>query len=185
MPESDYSNGTIEILGIDPGNSTGICVLTVDSYTFDIIKVDSWLIELDVLTNSKNDIVRLRFLSNIIKRILKRFNIRIMGVELAFMNIKFPKAGIKLAQYITTIIQTIDQYDKRMTVYTLAPKLVKTSFTKNGTAEKDDMLKEIKSRNLDDILDIESMSQHEIDAFAVANTVLEYYKRNPLMVVAF
>ena len=185
MPESEHPNGVIEILGVDPGNNTGICVLTIDSYTFKIIKVDSWLLELDVLTNSKNDIVRLRFLSNVIKRILKRFDIKIMGVELAFMNIRFPKAGIKLAQYVTTIIQAIDQYNDRMPIYTLAPKLVKTSFTKNGTAEKDDMLEEIKKRDLDGILNIDSMSEHEIDAFAVASTVLEYYKKNPLIVITF
>lgn len=177
---------TFNIVGIDPGNNLGVSILTIEykNNNFNIINVDA---KTYVLDNYKLDITidkhisRLIYLKEIVKDICNTYNPLVVCLESAFMNSRFPKAVITLSQYVTTVELTIVETNNFIKVFKYAPKFIKSEVC-TGDADKKDMKKAIsKIKELKNLMVLDSLTEHAIDATAMVYVGLKEIRRYPLL----
>ena len=122
--------------------------------------------------------------SNIIykeyKELVVDLNATYHASEDAFYNPGRPNAFLSLTMCITTLERALlDLYIEdailldQAVVYKFAPKLVKKSFSSDGTSDKTDMLTTLKTSNIkfNKKIIIDELVEHEIDAIAVGYTL--------------
>lgn len=165
---------TIKIIGIDPGNNTGISIYTLSLPDFKIINIDSRLYQLDTFINPIDSIfynkmmMRCQILYNIVTSLLKEYDPVAIAYESAFLNAKYANAVIQLTQYTSTIEQAIFNYNTFIRIFKYPPKWIKKYVGAGGTADKDDML--INLSTLPELQNLQlpiNLSEHEIDAISI------------------
>ena len=172
------------IIGIDPGNNFGISIFTIDSITKEIINIDTEFYILEHYVSSyTNDkvIAKLEYIQIIVDYLIDRYEPVGIAFETAFMNIRFPKAVINLSQYVGTLERSIVIKNCFISIFKYAPKYIK-SVVSTGDAGKNDMLKAIKSvPELNNKITTDNLTEHEIDAIAIAYTMLKEIREFPLI----
>lgn len=169
----------IYLLGIDPGTNLGLSIIELDSM-FNILSIKT------ITYIQKEPIMfkRLYNLSYYIHKILEAYQPVLVGMEAAFMHAKYPKAVIVLTEYITTIETTIRNFNSFTKIYKYPPKFVKSMFTSSGIANKEDMLYSLNNiLEIRDKIDLSNVTEHEVDATAIAYTALADLRKDYLRVL--
>ena len=166
---------SFNIVGMDPGNNLGLSVLEIDSNTLKILSIRTYRYILDRQIDNDTDNVSLskwNLIQEIVSAIASTYNPLIVAMESAFLNIRFPKAIITLGSYTTVLEMSWSNYISSNRFFKYPPKYIKKIVGK-GDADKLDMMKNISSiEELNQHLDVTSLSEHEIDATAIAYTAL-------------
>ena len=164
------------ILGIDPGKNLGLSILSIDVNTYKILNSTTLTFKLD--REEDDMLTRLTTLNNIITNIQAIYKPIACGYETPFMNSKFPKAVGQLSQYVSIIELTLRTNNPFIKIFSYAPKYVKAAFFNNngisGNANKDDMLSNLLTiKELVAVTSPDMMTEHEVDATAIAYIVLQ------------
>lgn len=179
-------DNTFYLIGIDPGNNLGISIFHIDN-NFNILDITTYTHCLDhfYFSISPNKIInKLYYLKSIITNLLDYYHPLSVSIESAFMNNKFPKAIMNLSQYVGTIELSVREYSSFIKVFKYAPKYVKSVICK-GDANKEDMLTNIKKiEEINKHLDYSNITEHSIDATAIAYTSLIEIREDPFILAA-
>ena len=170
-------------ISIDPGlNTCGIAIFTFDNNRFSV-KSTKLINNLRKLTDKEKVIAkkytdRLAKLDTIVRVIDDMFD-ELLGegyeivtliVEAPFYSSFRPSAFGSLVETISLIRYNV-AFRRDVEFFAMEPMLVKKIFTDRGMANKDDMktklLSKIQTKELDCPIDIDSISEHEIDAIAI------------------
>lgn len=166
-------NSTYNIIGTDPGGHLGVSILTVDSNTLQILSVNSLTITLDRYVENDNMIDKLNFLHNIITNLYSIYVPVAVAMEVSFMNMKYPNAVMILTQYVSTIERAWNISNPYLKIYKYAPMYIKSVVSGTGKADKDDMRLAIsKNKELKKLVNLKTMTEHEVDATGIAYTAL-------------
>lgn len=168
---------TFKIIGIDPGTNTGVSIYTLALPNFEIINIETRLYILKnlVLDPDPTDIYRnhmyerVKLLYDIVQGLIEEERPLAVAYEAAFMNSKFATAVIQLTQYTSTIERAIRDVDSSIKILKYPPKWIKKYVGAGGTAAKDDMLSNLQSIPvINNLLPLNKLSEHEIDATSIA-----------------
>lgn len=174
---------TFNIIGFDPGKNLGFSCITVKSDDFSIINIETRIYYLDDMIYTPHAMFnKLEYLNTIVNHILIEKRPVLVGMEQVFKH-RFANAVIQLAQYTSVIEYTVRSYDPYLRFFTYPPKLVKKLIGATGDADKNQML-----RTINKIPDIspfirEGITEHEVDATAIAYITLEHFKKIPEMIL--
>lgn len=175
------------ILGIDPGNNLGLSIIKVDPFNFYIKTIYTYTHYLNrIVGTDVNEyfLKRKLHIRNIITNLYKRHNINIIGIELAFVNNKFPRSAITLSEYISFIELTIFNLSSRIKIFKYPPKSVKQLMCGNGNSNKIRVLDTIKTINeLQPHLNYDLLTEHSIDALAISYITLKKIRNNNLLCI--
>lgn len=165
------------ILSIDPGiNNTGLAVLDNTSQ-FTVIETvlvknarkftdDEKLLEKEYGTRA----VKVEAILKTVRELLCKYNIETIAIEAPFYNALTPVAYGSLLEVIFAIKYDIVVKGKYI-FKLIEPLLVKKMFTNKGMAAKDLIKEFLKIKKEDGSIliafDIDTLSEHEIDAIAV------------------
>jgi Holliday junction resolvasome RuvABC endonuclease subunit len=178
-----------KIIGIDPGGNTGISIMTIDD-EFNIKDIEPLTLKLDDYTKSTNSetrsVDRLIALDSVITDILESHDPIAVGMEIAFINKRFPLSGLSLSKYTAVLDVAIRKALPRTVVFRLAPKLIKSEVGAGGKAIKDDMYENLLSISEVSryILDNEQCDEHNIDATAICYVILKLLKQDPTVLLS-
>ena len=169
----------IKIIGIDPGNHIGLSVLYVNPKDLSINSIFTKTITLERLLDGKNMVDRLILLRSIISDIYYSFLPTSIAIETSFLNMRYPKAVIQLSQYVGVIELSFLEIDPTLKIFKYAPMYVKSVVSGKGIANKDDMAIAIKNNNeLNKLINADLVTEHEVDATAIAYTSLLEFRNN-------
>ena len=172
---------SISILGLDPGNNLGVSIVHVDSTTLDIVGIETktYVLEKYVTTTDNIMLNKWIVLENIIRYLSETYQPYVVGMEAAFLNLKFPKAIINLGSYTTIIEMTLNRYVRYLKLFKYAPKYVKKSVG-CGDADKLAMLNFMTSiPEINKCINLYGRTEHEVDATAIAYTALKEVRKYP------
>jgi len=179
---------TFNILAIDPGNNLGVSIMTINALDFSIVNIYSRTIILDSLVpdiHSDKMLYKLNALSSIVSDLIYNYSPLAVGIETAFLNSRFPKAVMQLSQYTAIIEMSINSINSFIKIFKYAPRYIKSNVGAGGNANKEDMLSNILTiGELMAHVDIKNMSEHEIDAIAIAYTTLKEIRNYPMIMYA-
>lgn len=173
---------TINILSIDPGSNLGVSIYTVTVPELQIVNIITYNINLNSITVTDHDtlLYKLRYLKDTIASLCYMYQPRILAIEAAFVNARFPKSGMYLAQYISVIKMTTVELNSYIRIFEYAPKYVKSYIGAKGTADKNDMCRVIKTiPDIVNIINIDMLSEHEIDSLAIGYICIEEIRAIP------
>lgn len=171
------------IVGIDPGNHTGIAIISIDEHKLHILNVKCFTINLDkLITTDENNyyLKRKLELNRVLVDIYQNYGIGVVGLEVPFVNPKFPKSAITLSDYISSIEIQLYNLNPNIKLYKFPPKSVKALVGATGDATKDDMLSNImKIKELRPYLTGLELTEHSVDALSIGYITLEDIRNNP------
>jgi len=182
-----YNN--FNIIGVDPGsNFVGVSVLEVNVETFQIHKISSETINLSKIksrTEPNYDITyKMDNLLHYLTELFRANNPSVVSIENPFMFSKRPGAVIPLAKSLAIIEQAAITYDDSVLIYRISPSEVKNAIGAKGNADKDTMLSTLEHHPiLGYYIDIERMSEHEIDAVAMGYGAYMAVCNNPYLLI--
>ncbi|MGE3593076.1 MAG: hypothetical protein AB7G52_11385, partial [Arcobacter sp.] len=100
-------------------------------------------------------------------------------------NSRFPKAVMQLSQYTAIIEMSINSINSFIKIFKYAPRYIISNVGAGGNANKEDMLSNILTiGELMVHIDVKNMSEHEIDAVAIAYTTLKEIRTYPMIMYA-
>jgi len=162
----------IRLMGIDPGTSTlGVAILELDNQ-FNITSIITRCIDASkqktIFRENANLEYRISVIGNEIEHDLNKYNPIGMAIELPFINPRRISSIIPLARLLGVLMdKSINNNPHRM-IYKKSPSEVKNAVGAKGGADKDAVLEAIlKIDEISDKIDLESMTDHEVDAIAV------------------
>lgn len=171
---------TVRIMGIDPGsNFLGVGVLYIDLKTDNIVDIKSVPIDLTKLVKIKPLyrtplLHRLLLLKHRITKIYNHFLPTHLAMETSFINMKRLGAVIPLTQSITILQTTVSELHPLIHIYNYSPHNIKKSLgfkSQRGKDDKELMYQAVKSnKELNKHISIDKLTEHEIDAIAIAYT---------------
>lgn len=178
---------TFNIIGIDPGNNTGISILNIDANTLKLLHIHTLFFKLENYSSNiieDNLLSKLVYIKEIVHYLSNTYNPIVVGIESAFMNTRFPKAIINLSQYVGTLELEFKLCNNFTKVLKYAPKYIK-SIISTGDADKKDMSKGIsKIKEIKNLVpNIKELTEHEIDAIAIGYVTLEEIRKYPLYLI--
>ena len=181
-----YDN--IYLISIDPGNNTGIAIYELNSATLDIVSITTHVVVLNNYVTNNIDISLDRNLTlyNVCRRLSETYQPHVVAIEAAFMNSRFPKAVMQLSQYTLTVERTFYSDNEFIKLFRYPPKYIKKYIGGGGSADKDGMLEAI--RVIPDItnnVDVDIISEHEVDALAIGYITIAELKRRPHMLISY
>lgn len=176
------------IVGIDPGNNTGICILEYDPITMTVVSLKTEFICLDnVIDQSSPDKAREKVLAaqRVGNYISQVHDPVCVGLESAFMNTRFPRAVIQLSQYVGMLESALINGNNFIKIFKYPPKLIK-SIMGSGDNKKIDMTEAVikQPELIKHINNIHMLTEHEIDSICIAFCVLQDIRKYPLVTVA-
>jgi len=169
------------IMGIDPGSRTmGVCVMEM-SPALEIVSIHTFspVISRDDSTGIYDNIItRLKKLDFIIRSIYSIYKPTIVSMESSFINASRMGAVIPLTKsigLIETVLATIDEHIK---IVSIPPSVIKKVF-KSKQKGKDSVTEALMAKkSIVRMLNVDRMSEHSIDAVAIAYTLLSFLKGN-------
>lgn len=175
----------IKIIGIDPGNHLGLAILHINPINMVIEYIDTRTITLETYSLSKDLNFRLLLLQNIITDIYYNIKPNCVAMEAAFLNSRYPKAVVQLSQYTGLIECTFNSVDPTLPIIKYPPMYVKSIAGGTGKADKSDMATAVtNNKELSSLINIEIMTEHEIDAVCIAYTALLEIKKYNMYLLA-
>lgn len=174
-----YTNDLINIVGIDPGGNTGISIIGLHPMTLNIESIDTRVFVLDSYGIDTDMIYRLQTIDKLMRWLIETYQPNMIGMESAFLNQRYPKAIITLSSYTTMLEYCINKYSIYTELIKYPPKYIKKVICSGG-ANKQDMLTGVSSiKEITNKIDITKLSEHEIDATAIAYTVIQEIRNYP------
>lgn len=181
-------SNNFNILGIDPGTNTGISIINLNYEDLSINYIKTFTINLnnyidESLPKIYKDADKLLALESILMDLLIEYNPKILAMENAFFNKKFPLSGLILSSFVGVITMTVRKFNKKLKIYKLQPKYVKSNIAK-GDAFKDDMKLAVKNNEvLNKYINVEEESEHSIDATAIAYVLIKILNEYPYVLL--
>lgn len=182
------------IMGIDPGSRTlGVSIFTVKptgestikDFDLEIMDIKTITLHIDNDTTGLFDNVTARTLKlkRFIKAIYYIYRPAMTSIESSFVNMSRLGAVLPLTKAIHTIESTLVELDRYAKIVSIPPGAVKKAFDSKQKG-KDAVLVALKNKKelVDLIGDVAKISEHEVDAVAIAYTLLEYLKTTGGMV---
>jgi len=178
---------TIRIIGIDPGTTTvGVAIVDV-TLEYKIVNIETILIDakyVNVNNNYTSLYNRLSYIENRIYEIIQTYRPHMVSHENAFLFHMRPGAYGPLSQSILAITNGIYKANPYMYIQGFAPKYIKKIFSDKGTSDKDGMLSYMRGINeITDLINIERISEHEIDAIAIVFTMIDHVQNNDVILL--
>ena len=180
-------NDYINIISIDPGTNMGISIITLEIPSLRIVSVNTCSIDLSLLTKpnelENNLLLRTQAIMRIVTGIMEDYKPRVLAMEAAFVNTRFPKSVMYLSQYIASISLAVTTADPFIKIFNYPPKKVKATVSVGG-ANKDDMLTAVsKIDELNKHIVIETLTEHEIDSLAIGYAYIKELRENPVLML--
>lgn len=179
---------TFTLLGIDPGNNVGVAIYTVNAKTLEVISVSTRLFILDNhIDATAIDRIPLKILAlnAIVNELIVKYDPLVVGFELAFLNMRFPKAVMQLAQYTSIIEYTFRCDNPFIKFFKYPPKYIKSAIGAGGNADKNDMTSAIKRiPEITKFILPDYRTEHEIDALSIGYTALNEIRKYPHILYA-
>lgn len=180
------SISNFKILGIDPGTTDcGICLLECDSETLDIVSIDSRTIlsdkiylpyEEDLLLSHTERYIKIKKIQRAFKRVLEEFIPHHIACESPFYHRLHPGAYAPLVEILFTLRDACVDFNKLLPFYLYEPTLIKKTMTGKAFADKDMMRFALETNeSITTFLkqDVNNLSEHAVDAIAIAYIHLE------------
>jgi len=168
------------IIGIDPGNNTGIAIYTLND-KLEIVNVSTHTIKLsDVVSHEEYTLLtRVAYLSSVVEHLSVTYNPLAVVLESAFLNMRFPKAVIQLSQYTAALEQGFYKNNSFIKILRYPPKYIKKHIGATGKADKDDMLTAVS--NIPEISRYltTGITEHAVDAMAIGYVGIDYFRSYP------
>jgi len=175
------------IIGIDPGNNTGISIFELSSIDMSILSISTYTVILNNMIVGMDILLERNLALNKICSCLYDMYIpKAVAVEAAFLNSRFPKAVMQLSQYTSTIDQAFYNKDNFIKILRYPPKYIKKCIGGGGNADKDGMLRAVK--NIPELLNnvnLDRLTEHEIDALAIGYVSITELRRSPHILMSF
>lgn len=175
------NNDLLKIVGIDPGKNLGVSIYYVNPIDFSIVNIETQIYYLDKGIFTYNPVMdRINYLHNIVYSIVNFLRPQAIAFELPFKH-RFANAVIQLSQYTITIESTIMNYDPYIFIDKYPPKFIKSAIGAKGDADKNKMLAAI--LKVPEIAPYvrEGITEHEVDATAIAHILYEKIKKYPYL----
>ena len=175
-------DNVFNVLGLDPGNNLGVSILSVNCVTLEIVGIHTFTCVLDKFIDKDNSNIMLEkwlVLEDIVRDLSSNYRPSIVGMEAAFLNLRYPKAIITLGSYTTILEMCLHKYNRYVKVFKYAPKYVKKTVGV-GYADKEDMLNYMSNnKEINKHIDLVDRTEHEVDATAIAYTALLEIRKYP------
>lgn len=174
----------INIVGIDPGtNFTGVAIFSISLPYLKIEKIDTVLIDVNGLENpliTGTDLQhRLFKIHSWLTDILKFYNPFTVSIESPFINPRRPGAVIPLAQVLFCLEHAVRMYSPYIHLGKFPPSNVKNAIGVKGGEHKLPMLEALlRIKEINDKVNPKTLSEHEIDACAIAYAQLQVFKED-------
>lgn len=173
------------ILSFDPGNNLGVSILSVDVETLNIINIETRTIVLDTYIDNNvidKSLHKLNFLNSVVISLLDSYKPVAVGMETAFLNVRFPKAVTTLSQLTGVIDLTVLQHNNFIKMFKFAPKYIKAIASGKGTSDKDGMLSAAtNNKEISSLIDLSYLTEHEIDSIMIGYTALLEIRKYPMV----
>jgi Holliday junction resolvasome RuvABC endonuclease subunit len=180
---------TYRIVGIDPGLANlGFAIYHIDYYSGRIVKVEAFTLVNDRLPNYTGfdfetvpeRTIKLHKLKGAIQWALNLYTPSYVVCEAPFYNRFMPMAYGALLEVVSTVHCAVLEWNPNIGFHTVAPLLVKklvgTKAVKNDSLKGKELVKQgvMAIPEIMNVLEtpIESLSEHAIDAIAVAYTLI-------------
>jgi len=178
---------TINILSIDPGTNMGITIFTVTVPNLEIVGIMTTVVDLSTMTHPDpmvdNLLLRTQVIQDYIRGIMRTYQPRVLAMEAAFVNSRFPKSVMYLSQYIGAISLTVTEMDPFIKIFNYPPKLVK-KIMGGGKSNKDDMKDAVKKiPELTKFINPEYITEHEVDSMSIGYTYILEVRNNPVLLL--
>lgn len=170
------------IIGVDIGSTTtGVALFILED--FKIVDIESYLINTILVEGRYRPFdfpYKLDRLSRGLKSIIRDDTFAI-SLENPFIFSKRPTSVIPLGKVLGILEATIVSVNPSIYIRRISPSEVKKHIGVHGNSgDKADMLRAIKRVNeLQGFIEFDFISEHEIDAVAIAYELLEFYRENP------
>lgn len=176
------------IMGIDPGSrSVGVCIYNI-SPELELLKLYTYTLNIDSEVNEhqgihENILERTDKLESIIKYLYHIYSPMMVAMESSFINMSRMGAVIPLTKSIHSIESILYKIDKHIKVISMPPGVIKKVFNSKQVG-KDAVLDALgKHKHIIDKLDKKKIiTEHEVDAIAIAHALLEYIKTTEGMI---
>ena len=180
------NNPVGRIIGRDPGANTGVAVIEISLKTLAVLNVYTEIYYVaDTPDNTiSSQCTQLAKLRKYVNSMVKAYCPFIFAYENAFVNIRFPAAAMKLSQYITTVLLAVSSANPNCHLRNYQPKYIKSIFGKSGTSVKEDMTSALLANNELAPYYRKNITEHEVDAIAIAYTALAEIRENGLLSLA-
>jgi len=174
----------INLLAIDPGSNIGVSIYTLSVPDLQIINLETTFIDLSYFDSKDPDINRLRnkliHLEACIDSLMDEYQPHILAIEDTFVNFRFPKSAVFLAQYIATVELAVSRRNPFIQIYKYAPKYIKASVGAKGNADKFMMMDRVSEiSEITNFISTRTLSEHEIDSLAIGYITVNYIRENP------
>lgn len=170
------------MMASDPSsNFVGFAFLIVDSRTMKLDFVYTSLIDLKYLDvgNDTHPAVdsRIRALRKRIIPLLQTFKPKVFAYERAFNNVRTPGAFEPLVASTTVMKQACLDFNPTMNITAYSPGQVKNALGQKGNCKKEVMKEACRTdMRINQFVDVNLISEHEIDAIAVGLCCLDSYR---------
>lgn len=179
---------TFNIMGIDPGSrNVGVCVYELNG-KLEVISLITYTLYIDSNKNEHkgihdNILERTDKLESIIKMLYYLYNPVMVAMESSFINMNRMGAVIPLTKSIHSIESILYKIDKHIKILSIPPGVIKKVFNSKQVG-KDAVLTALGNNEmLVSKLDRKKeISEHEVDAIAIAYTLLEFIKTSEGMI---
>lgn len=181
-------DNTVTVLSIDPGTiRLGFSIIKLSIPDLKITEVFAWTIEATRLDFYKEEVVsihgekfaRIIAIKRMLKCVLEFYRPLSVVCETPFFNMQRPSAAGPLYELLTTIEQTVFEWDSQKPLYKVEPKTVKKAVGASANAKKDEVrialskVEELKCACLD------FLDEHAIDAIAVGYSYINHtFRKN-------
>jgi len=178
----------INILSIDPGTNMGVSIYTVSVPDLKILSIVTTVLNLSNHTTEDPFYDNLLLRTQVIQRYIGNLTIEymphVLAMEAAFVNSKFPKSVMYLSHYIAAINLSVTSINPFIKIFNYPPKLVKKLISNTGNADKDAMKVAVAMiPEITNHLDVNYLSEHEIDSLAIGYACIEELRNNPVLLL--
>lgn len=153
-------------IGIDPGTNTGIAIITAKNFEIKRVKTINLNLKSHFLADGTK-IRRYEILRDYLLDVFKTFKPYIIAREQVFKG-RFANAHAELTRLALMIDFAKHDYSEDIELCTYSPTTVKSYFADTGKADKDAMREALKRNKELKIFYKDSLTEHEIDALAIA-----------------
>lgn len=174
------------IVGIDPGTTnTGVAVMVIDN-SLQVLSIKPYLLSIAPYNiynmNYENYTERLFNISARVSNLLHAVRPEHIAVETPFYNSLRPAAYGPLSELLYALKCCITNYDASVTSMLYTPSQIKTTVKSNAIGSKEDML--VTMLSIPEVVsklnvDLNNITDHEVDAIAIAYTHLTVLRECP------
>lgn len=167
---------TVTVLSIDPGTTTmGLAIIRLSIESLEIREAFAWTVEATRLDFYRQETVdtysekfaRIISIKKMLAEVLRYYKPLSVVCETPFFNMRRPSAAGPLYELLTTIEQTVFEWDCQKPLYRVEPKTVKKAVGASHNAKKDEVKKALSQVKELQCANLVFLDEHAVDALAV------------------